>query len=134
MGRKFLSQQRKLNIEMRISMFPSKFSKNGKEYVPTNMPNSIGGIKKFLLENPNEVYAIADEKLEEIDESMITEFLIVYIEDFNDEVTLYDLSRDRHSVLTINMEFLLKGYIEHIEVGKVDRLPLVLYSLNEKTV
>lgn len=114
-------------------MFPNKLSKNGKEYFLISLPNSIKEMKEFLLENPNEVYAVADEKIEENEESIFTEFLIVYIKDFDDEVTLYDLSRERHSVLTIDLEFLLKGYIELIEVGRVDRLPIVLYTLKENT-
>lgn len=114
-------------------MFPSKLNKNGKVYFPINMPNSMQEIKQILLRYPNEVYAIADENLEENEESLITEFLVVYIKDFKNEVTLYDLTRERHSVLTIELKFLLKGYIELIEVGRVDRLPLVLYALKEKT-
>lgn len=114
-------------------MFPNKLSKSGKDYFLTSLPNSIEEIKEFLLENSNEVYAMADEKIEENEESMFTEFLIVYIKDFDFEVTLYDLSRDRHSVLTIDLDFLLKGYIEHIEVGRIDRLPMVFYALKEKT-
>ncbi len=107
-------------------MFPLKIMKNSNEYYQTSIPKSKEDLKDYLIRNPNEVYVVANEKLEED-----TEFLVIYIRDFNDSVTLYDVSREIHSKLTIDLDFLVKGYIEHIEVGRVDRFPIALYALKE---
>lgn len=112
-------------------MFPLKIMKNSNEYYQTSMPKSKEDLKDYLIRNPNEVYVVANEKLEEDTESLFTEFLVIYTRDFNDSVTLYDVSREIHSKLTINLDFLVKGYIEHIEVGRVDRFPIALYALEE---
>lgn len=112
-------------------MFPLKIMKNDNEYFRTSTPKSVEDLKKYLLKNPNEIYIVADEKIEEDEESWFTEFLVIYIRDFNDSVTLYDVSREIHSKLTIDLDFLVKEYIELIEVGRVDRLPLALYAPKE---
>lgn len=109
-------------------MFPTKVMKNNNEYFQTSIPKSIEDLKEYLLENPNDIYVVVNEKLEEDKEPLFTEFLVIYIRDFNDSVTLYDISREVHSKLTIDLDFLVKGYIEHIEIGIIDRFPLAFYA------
>ncbi len=76
-------------------MFPIKIFKNDKEYFQSDLPVSISKLKNFLLKNPNEIYVVANEKIEEETEPLFTEFLVIYIKEFKDNVTLYDISRDR---------------------------------------
>ena len=64
------------------------------------------------------------------DDQMLTTFLVLHTNDFEENVILYDVSRQVHTTITTELFFLLKGYIEFIDVGTVDRYPIKLYKRN----
>ncbi|WP_043931155.1 hypothetical protein [Bacillus sp. EB01] len=84
-------------------------------------------LKTLFINNPYEVYAMVNESLEE-EEPMLTTFLILYSVDFEDNVILYDISRQMHTTLTTKLSILEKGYLEFIDVGMVDRHPIKFYK------
>jgi predicted hydrolase (HD superfamily) len=83
-------------------------------------------LKEFMRANPYGVYALVNEGLNN-DDQMLTTFLVLHTVDFEDNVILYDVSRQVHTTVTTELFFLVKGYIEFIDVGMVDRYPIKLY-------
>ena len=84
-------------------------------------------LKTLFKNNPYEIYAIVNESLEK-EEPMLTTFLVLYSNDFEENVILYDISTQIHSTITTELSFLGKGYLEFIDVGIVDRYPIKFYK------
>ena len=104
---------------------------NNKEYFKLTRVLTEVALKNFLLQRSYDVYAIVNEKIEEQSDPLFTTFLVLHTIDFEEGVILYDVSRDRHSTFTTEIEFLVKGYVETIDVGRIDRFPIVLYVRKE---
>ncbi|WP_426860862.1 hypothetical protein [Cytobacillus gottheilii] len=79
-----------------------------------------------MVRNLNQIYAIVNESLEK-GEYKLTTFLVLYATDFEENVILYDVSRQIHTTVKTDIEVLVKGYIEMINVGMVDRYPFKFY-------
>lgn len=62
---------------------------------------------------------------------MLTTFLLLHAKEFENNVLLYDVSRQHPSTVKTELFFLAKGYIEFIDVGIVDRYPVRLYNVNK---
>lgn len=113
-------------------MFPSKITMNNEEYLIVQDKLDEIELKELLLQRPYEVYAMVNESIEEQSELMLTTFLVLHTNDFGKKVILYDVSRERHSTVTTKIGLISKGYVEMIEVGIIDRFPIVFYAKEEE--
>lgn len=86
----------------------------------------------MLLRNPYDVFAIMNENLEKGEEPLLTTFLVLYHAEFENNVMLYDISRQKHTTITTELYFLKQGYYEVINVGRVDRYPMKVYIKENK--
>lgn len=108
-------------------MFPTTLTVRSKSYQVIDEQLTEQQLKKFLQNNPYEVYAVVNEDLDN-DDQVLTTFLVIHTVDFEDNVILYDVSRQAHTTVTTELNFLVKGYIEFIDVGIVDRYSIKLYK------
>ncbi len=108
-------------------MFPTEIKIRNKTYKIIDNPLSKNELTALFKNDPYEVYAIVNESLEN-EEPMLTTFLILYSVDFENNVILYDISRQINTTITTDLFFLEKGYIEFIDVGMVDRYPIKFYK------
>ena len=108
-------------------MFPKTLTIRKETYEIIDEHLTENQLKEFLNDNPYEVYAVINEDLDN-DEQMLTTFLVLHTVDFEDNVILYDVSRQVHTTVTTELYFLAKGYIEFVDVGIVDRYPIKLYK------
>ncbi|CAM5734266.1 hypothetical protein SAFG77S_11601 [Streptomyces afghaniensis] len=111
-------------------MFPAEITIRNKNYQMIDYYLTENELKALLKYNPYEVYAIVNESLEK-EEPLLTTFLVLYSDDFEDNIILYDVSRQIHTTITTEVFFLAKGYIEFIDVGMVDRYPIKFYKKEE---
>ncbi|MCL7747312.1 MULTISPECIES: hypothetical protein [Bacillaceae] len=109
-------------------MYPKQFTHNNKNYYLMEQPNSVEELKDLLLTNPYEIYAILNESTDQSEEPMLTTFLALYNLDFKDKIIFFDVSRQPQSTLTTELWSLPKGFIEKIDVGRVDRYPIKFYK------
>jgi hypothetical protein len=113
-------------------MFPSIITNHNKNYYPlSDIPLSESKLKDLFLKYPYAIYAVVNEVIDEKIEPMLTTFLLLHTIEFENKVILYDISRQRHSTVTTELCFLVKGYIEVIDVGIVDRYPVQIYIREE---
>ncbi|WP_423409024.1 hypothetical protein AABM38_02740 [Heyndrickxia sp. MSNUG] len=108
-------------------MFPETITIRKETYEIIDEHLTEKQLKAFLRDNPYGVYALVNEDLDN-DDQMMTTFLVLHNGDFEDNVILYDVSRQVHTTVTTELYFLAKGYVEFIDVGKVDRYPIKLYK------
>lgn len=111
-------------------MFPAEIRIRNKTYQIINNHLTENELKALFKNNPYGVYAIVNESLEK-EEPMLTTFLVLHSVHFEDNVILYDISRQIHTTITTELFFLAKGYIEFIDVGMVDRYPIKFYKKEE---
>jgi hypothetical protein len=111
-------------------MFPAKISIRNKTYQIMDNHLTKSELEALFKNNPYEVYAVVNEGLEK-EEPMLTTFLVLHSVDFENNVILYDISRQIHTTITTDLSFLEKGYIEFIDVGMVDRYPIKIYKQEE---
>jgi hypothetical protein len=111
-------------------MFPAKISIRNKTYQIIDNYLTKNELKALFKNNPYEVYAVVNESLEKED-PMLTTFLVLHSVDFENNVILYDISRQLHTTITTELGFLAKGYVEFIDVGMVDRYPIKFYKREE---
>lgn len=111
-------------------MFPAKISIRNKTYQIIDNPLTKNELKTLFKNNPYEMYAVVNEGLEK-EEPMLTTFLVLHSIDFENNVILYDISRQINTTITTELSFLEKGYIEFIDVGMVDRYPIKFYKKEE---
>lgn len=107
------------------------FKWNGKQFNHVKSGLSNSALKKLLKANAYGVYAAVDEEYEKDGQPDFTIFLVLYSEEFEETVILFDVSRDKKSTVTTDIEALTNGFIEYINIGVVNRYPLTLY-INEK--
>ena len=107
-------------------MFPKKINRKNKDYTICNNLNTKSGLEQLLLQNPYDIYAIVNESLDDTD-PMMTTFLVLYSDEFKDNVILYDISRQNHTTFTTHISTCTKGYIEVIDVCRIDRYPIKFY-------
>lgn len=108
-------------------MFPVELTIKDQIYHIINNQLNENELKAFFKNNPYDVYAIINEGLENED-PMLTTFLVLYSDEFENNVILYDISRQLHTTITTELFFLEKGYIEIIGVGIVDRYSIKFYK------
>jgi hypothetical protein len=108
-------------------MFPKTLTIRKEAYEIIDEHLTEKQLKEFLNDNPYEVYAVVNEDLDN-DGQMLTTFLVLHTVDFEDNVILYDITRQVHTTVTTELYFLAKGYIEFIDVARVDRYPIKLYK------
>ncbi|WP_456276769.1 hypothetical protein [Bacillus sp. AK128] len=111
-------------------MFPADIRIRKKTYQIIDSHLTKSELNGLFKNNPYGVYAIINESLERED-PMLTTFLVLHSDDFEDNVILYDISRQQHSTITTELGFLAKGYVEFIDVGVVDRYPIKFYKREE---
>lgn len=111
-------------------MFPKSVTIRCKSYHMINNQLTQNELKALFLSSPYNVYAIVNESLEK-ETTMFTTFLVLYSVDFEDNVILYDVSRQIHTTVTTDLNILTKGYIEFIDVGVVDRYSIKFYMRDE---
>jgi hypothetical protein len=111
-------------------MFPTKIKRRNKTYYIINNFLTESELKELFQKNPYDVYAIVNESLEK-DEPMLTTFLVLYSIEFEDNVILYDISRQHHTTVTTELSTIAKGYVEFIDVGIVDRYSIKFYIQDE---
>lgn len=112
-------------------MFPAKITMNNKEYLIVKEELDENELKEFLIRHPYDIYAMVNESVDRKSELMLTTFLVLYTIDFENKVILYDVSRERHSTVTTEIGLLTQGFVETIEVGLIERFPVVLYAGKE---
>ena len=111
-------------------MFPMEITIRNKNYQIIDNDLTKNELKTLFKNNPYEIYAIVNESLEK-EEPMLTTFLVLHSDDFEENVILYDISTQIHSTITTELFFLAKGYLEFIDVGIVDRYPIKFYKREE---
>jgi hypothetical protein len=111
-------------------MFPAEITIRKKTFQIIDNHLTKNELKALFINNPYGVYAIVNESMEK-EEPMLTTFLVLYSVDFEENVILYDISRQIHTTITTELFFLEKGYIEFIDVGMVDRYPIKFYKKEE---
>ncbi|MEW5571618.1 hypothetical protein [Rossellomorea marisflavi] len=107
-------------------MFPGKISRKNNDYKIRNNLDKELDLKQLLLRNPYDIYAIVNESLDDT-EPMMTTFLVVYSDEFEDNVILYDISRQNYTTFTTDISTCTKGYIEVIDVCRIARYPIKFY-------
>ncbi|MBD8069749.1 hypothetical protein [Bacillus sp. PS06] len=111
-------------------MFPADITIRKKTYEIIDNHLTKNELKALFKNNPYGVYAIVNESMEK-EEPMLTTFLVLHSADFEDNVILYDISRQLHTTITTELGFLAMGYVEFIDVGMVDRYPIKFYKREE---
>lgn len=109
-------------------MFEDSIVKNGRFYNRIKQNLTTLELQKLLMQNPYNTYCIANEAIEVNSEPQFTTFLVLYSLDFDEDVILLDISRQKKSTITTDLDSLTKGYIEFIDLNIVDRYPLALYT------
>ncbi|VEF49137.1 Uncharacterised protein [Bacillus freudenreichii] len=113
-------------------MFPKIINQQGTTFNMLECQLVGKELRELFKKHPYEIYAIVDESIDN-DNPMLTTFLVLHSADFQDNVLLYDISREHHTTFTTKLFYLAKGYIEVIDVGIVDRFPVKLYKKEEIT-
>jgi hypothetical protein len=108
-------------------MFPEILTQRNTTYQLIQPTLTEMDIKELFLQQPYEVFAVVNESLEN-EETMFTTFIVLYAVEFENNVILYDVSRQQHSTITSEIYFLAQGYIEIIDVAIVERYPVRLYK------
>jgi len=108
-------------------MFPATITKRNTSYQLIEPTLTETEIRDLLLQKRYEIFAVVNESLEKT-ETMFTTFLVLHAAEFENNVILYDVSRQLHTTITTELFFLSKGYIEFIDVGIVDRYPVRMYK------
>ncbi|WP_442636913.1 hypothetical protein [Rossellomorea marisflavi] len=107
-------------------MFPEMINSHGYIYYPVSrVPDSVEAMKKLLKRYPYGLLVLL-QKIEEQPDTL-TKFSLLYSEEFEENVVLYDISNQVHTTITIEISTLIEGYLEEISIGRVDRYPLRLY-------
>ncbi|MFI8577556.1 hypothetical protein ACIGEL_17735 [Rossellomorea aquimaris] len=106
--------------------FPARIKQGKMNYLRIDKKLNKPELKQLFVRNPYEVYAVVDESIEE-NEEILSTFQVLHSNEFQENVILYDVSNQPHSTVTTNIQFLVKGYIELIDVGIVDRFPVKFY-------
>ncbi|MBM7706067.1 hypothetical protein JOD03_000969 [Chryseomicrobium aureum] len=89
-------------------------------------------LKTYLLDNPYKIIVAIDEGIQVDEQSELSLFLALYSNEFEEEVLLYDLTNNtKGSLLSTDLESLVNGIFEYIDLGIVDRYPLALYLRSE---
>jgi hypothetical protein len=105
------------------SQFPDQFSRNGQTYRKISFDN-VEQLRNILLSNPYKIYCLVDEKVPDADPTL---FLVLYAEEFDNTVILFDISLDLKSTVTTELDIVVNGYNEVIDVGYIERYPLCFY-------
>ncbi|MBM7650473.1 hypothetical protein JOC78_003465 [Bacillus ectoiniformans] len=113
-------------------MFANVIEKNNETYRVVSEVLSETALGDLLLQNPYNAYVVMNESLEEGEDPLLTTFLVLYHSKFENNVILYDISRQKHTTITTELYFLKQGYHEQINVGRVDRYPIQLYIRENK--
>ncbi|MFI8684681.1 hypothetical protein [Rossellomorea sp. NPDC077527] len=106
--------------------FPERIKQRKMNYLRIDKKLNKRELTQLFGENPYEVFAVVDESIEE-NEEIISTFLVLHSNDFQENVILYDVSNQPHTTVTTDIQFLVKGYIEFIDVGIVDKFPVKIY-------
>ena len=107
-------------------MFPKKINRKNQEYKILDIKNDESCLGRLLRQNPYDIYANVNESLDDTT-PMMTTFLVLYSDDFENNIILYDVSRQKHTTFTTNLSTCTKGYIEIIDVCRIDRYPIKFY-------
>jgi hypothetical protein len=105
------------------SQFPACFSRNGQTYKKISF-DDVEGLRNILLNNPCKVYCLVDEKASDTGHTL---FLVLYAEEFDNTVILFDISLHLKSTVTTELDIIANGYHEVFDVGYIERYPLCFY-------
>lgn len=119
-------------MSKQAKIFKSRLLLNNDELLKLGVIQTVNELKTYLLDNPYKIIVAIDEGIQVDEQSELSLFLALYSNEFEEEVLLYDLTNNtKGSLLSTDLESLVNGIFEYIDLGIVDRYPLALYLRSE---
>lgn len=108
-------------------MFNERIFITGQVFKRVDSNVTVKDVKSLLIKNPYKVIVALDENMILENQLQPSLFIALFTFEFEEDVVLYDISNNKGSIITTDLESLAKRFIEYIDVGIVDRFLLALY-------